>query len=80
MSRGVYERIRCHPRFRELSARRRRLAFTLSAVVLVTYYGFMMIVAFAPRLLAHPLSAGGGTSVGIPLGAGLVVLSAAAEH
>ena len=74
MSRAVYERIRRNPKFQELSGRRRRLAIGLSAVVLVTYYGFMMIVAFAPGLLARPLATGSITSVGVPIGAGLVVL------
>jgi uncharacterized membrane protein (DUF485 family) len=74
MSRAVYERIRTNPKFQELSGRRRRLAITLSAVVLVSYYGFMMIVAFAPTLLARPLASGSMTSVGVPVVAGLVVL------
>lgn len=74
MSQAVYERIRNDPKFHELNARRRRLTLTLSAVVLVTYYGFMMVVAFAPRLLATPIAAGATTSVGVPIGAGLVVL------
>jgi uncharacterized membrane protein (DUF485 family) len=74
MSRTVYERIRRNPKFQELSGRRRRLAITLSTIVLVTYYGFMMIVAFAPSLLARPLASGSITSVGVPIGAGLIVL------
>jgi uncharacterized membrane protein (DUF485 family) len=74
MSRAVYERIGSNPKFQELSARRRRLAITLSAIVLVTYYGFMMMVAFTPSVLARPLVSGSITSVGVPVGAGLVVL------
>ncbi len=74
MSSSLYERIRRNPKFQELTGRRRRLAFALSAVVLVTYYGFMMVVAFAPGLLGTPLTATSTTTVGIPIGVGLVVL------
>lgn len=74
MSAAVYERIRSNPKFQELNARRWRLAAVLSAIVLVTYYGFMMVVAFAPGLLARPLASGSTTSIGVPIVAGMVVL------
>ncbi len=74
MSDPIYARVRENPKFAELIRRRGRLAAILSLVVLVGYYGFMMIVAFAPGILGAPLSEGAALSVGVPVGAALVVI------
>lgn len=73
MSSAVYERVRQNPKFQEFVARRSRFALLLSALVLVSYYGFMMVVAFAPTLLNSPLGEGWTTSIGWPIGAALIV-------
>ena len=70
------ERIADDPRYRALVARRGRFAWGLTAVVLVAYFGFIALVAFDKPLLARPL-AGGATSVGIPVGLGIILLSVA---
>ena len=57
MSSETYERIRSNPKFQELVSRRSRLAWTLSAIVLVGFYGFVMVVAFAPALIGPARSA-----------------------
>ena len=41
--------------------------------MLVIYYGFILIIAFAPKLLATPLSAGAVTTVGMPIGVAIIV-------
>jgi uncharacterized membrane protein (DUF485 family) len=66
--------IRRVPLFRELVDKRTRFAWQLSAAMLVIYFGFIAIIAFAPKLLATPIG-GGVTTVGIPLGL-LVIVSA----
>ena len=53
-------------------AKRSRFSWTLSAIVLVIFYGFILIVAFAPGFLAIPLWHGSTTSIGIPIGAGII--------
>jgi uncharacterized membrane protein (DUF485 family) len=73
MSETIYERVRANPKFQELRARRSRFAWTLAAVVLATYYGFMMIVAFAPTVLATKIGAGWTLSIGYPIVAGIIV-------
>lgn len=74
MSSAVYERIRANPRFHELVSRRSRFAWTLSAVVLVIYFTFVMVVAFNPQLLATPIASGAVTTIAWPIGAGIVLL------
>lgn len=69
---SVQQRIRQHPKFAELIARRTRFALVLSLFVLVPYYGFMMVVAFNPALL-HQTVGDGVMTIAWPLGAALVI-------
>ncbi|UEM06801.1 DUF485 domain-containing protein (plasmid) [Skermanella rosea] len=75
MSDSIYARVRRNPNYQVLVRRRGRLAAVLSALVLVSYYSFMMVVAFAPGLLGRPLGEGATLSVGVPIGAGIIVVS-----
>lgn len=73
MSNAVYERVRANPKFQEIKARRSRFAWSLAAVVLAGYYGFMMIVAFAPSLIAVKVAPGWTLSIGYPIVAVIIV-------
>jgi uncharacterized membrane protein (DUF485 family) len=72
MSPDLYDRVKRDRRFQELVSKRTRFAWTLSAAMLVIYFGFIFIIAFAPKSLGVPL-AGGVTTVGIPLGLFVIV-------
>lgn len=71
----TYQRIRANPKFQDMVKRRGRFAALLSAIVLVAYYGFMMVVAFKPALLHHNLSEGSVLTIGMPIGAGIIIVS-----
>ena len=73
MEPASYARIRQNPKFAELVQQRNALARTLTIAMLVIYFGFILLVAFAPGLLA--IKIGTVTTVGIPLGL-LVIVSA----
>ena len=75
MSQENYERIHNNPKFKELTRQRSRFAWTLSAMILVVYYSFILVVGFAPELLAIPLAEGMTTTIGVPVGVGIVVFS-----
>jgi uncharacterized membrane protein (DUF485 family) len=60
-------RIRQEPLFRELVDKRTRFAWVLTAAMLVIYFGFILLIAFAPKLLGTPIG-GGVMTVGIPVG------------
>ena len=66
-------RIREHPGYRALVRRRRRLAWVLTAIMLVAYFGYVLLIAFDKALLARPIG-DGVTSLGIPIGFGIIVL------
>ncbi len=67
------ERIRSNPKYQELVAKRTGFALTLSIIMLVIYYGFVLVVAFAPWILA--IKVYGPISLGIPVGV-IIILSA----
>jgi uncharacterized membrane protein (DUF485 family) len=64
--------IRQDPLFQELVDKRTRFAWQLSAAMLVIYFGFIAIIAFAPQILATPIGSG-VTTVGIPVGLFVIV-------
>ena len=69
-----YSQLIRSPQFQELVRQRTRFAWTLSIVMFVIYFGFILLVAFAKPLLATKIG-DGVTSLGIVLGLG-VILSA----
>jgi|RhiMetdeSRZDD1v2_1073273.scaffolds.fasta_scaffold465185_2 uncharacterized membrane protein (DUF485 family) len=58
----------------ELSARRTRIASILTAVMMVAYFGFILLVAF-DKPAVGTLLAGGRISLGILLGAAVILLA-----
>lgn len=71
---GTHQAIVSDPRYRSLLRRRGRFAAVLTAIILIAYFGFIGLVAFDKPLLGASLS-GGATTVGIPVGLGLIILS-----
>jgi uncharacterized membrane protein (DUF485 family) len=70
---STLKRIEADPNYQKLVAERGSLGLTLSIAMIVIYFGFILLVAFAPGFLATPLI--GVTTIGIPIGI-LVILSA----
>lgn len=64
-----------NPKFKELVAARKSLGWTLSAIQLVIYFGFILLIAFDKPLLGTPLATGAVGTIGIVLGL-LVIISA----
>lgn len=70
----IIERVTRNPKYKELVEKRSRFAWILSVIVLVIYYSFILVVAFAPKILGTKIFAGSVISVGIPIGV-LVIAS-----
>jgi uncharacterized membrane protein (DUF485 family) len=71
---ALYRLIDKDPRFHALQRRRGRFAWSLAGIVVAAYYSFVLIIAFAPELLARPLHAGTVVTVGVASGLALIVL------
>jgi uncharacterized membrane protein (DUF485 family) len=63
-----------NPKFQELVRRRSSFAWTLAIIMLVIYYGFILLVAFGKGFLATRIGSGVMT-VGIPLALGVIVMA-----
>jgi uncharacterized membrane protein (DUF485 family) len=67
------EAITRHPLYKELVSKRKRFAWTLTFLMFLIYYGFILTVAYAPKSLAVPLWTGAVTTVGIPVGISVII-------
>jgi cation/acetate symporter len=65
MSSEMYLKMRQNPKFQQLVKTRGRYAAVLSAVVLVAFFGYILMVAFSPKTLALRFAEGGTLTVGI---------------
>jgi uncharacterized membrane protein (DUF485 family) len=66
------ERVAADPRYRALIARRSRFTWTLTAIMLAIFFGYILLIAFDKAFLARPIG-GGTTTLGIPLGLGVIL-------
>ena len=73
MEDAVIKRIQSDPNYIKLVAERRTYGWTLSIIVLVIYYGFIALVAFAPGVIAVKLA--GSITVGLVLGVAIILAS-----
>lgn len=74
MKQDMVNQILSNPKYQELVSKRSKFAWTLSIVILVVYYAFVLVIAFDPALLGAKIG-DGVISVGIPVGMGIIVLS-----
>ena len=67
-----YKSIQQNPKYRELVRQRSVLGWTLAAITLIIYFGFILLIAYAPKFLGTPIGAGVMT-IGIPIGLAVIV-------
>lgn len=67
------EAIRSNPTFMRLVRRRGQLSIMLTLVVLLSYYGFIALIAFKPAMLHTPLNSSSPMSIGWPIGLALIL-------
>ena len=73
MNNDVVQRIKNDPNYILLVQKRRRFGWQLSFIMLFVYFGFVLLIAFDPGFLATPLAKGWVTTIGIPLGLGVII-------
>lgn len=75
MSKLMAGHIQNNPKYHRLVHERDALGWTLTAIVCVIYFGFILMVAFAPDFLTQPMSAGSVIPVGMLIGVGVILAS-----
>ena len=74
MQMDLANRIANNPKYQELKAKRSSFGWILTAMMMVVYYGFIMLVAFNKEFLIQKMGTGVMT-VGMPIGLGVIVFT-----
>jgi uncharacterized membrane protein (DUF485 family) len=68
------QRIAAHPQYKELKAKRTSFGWWLTLAGMLSYYGFILLVAFNKPLLAQKIGSG-VTTLGMPIGVAVIVFT-----
>jgi uncharacterized membrane protein (DUF485 family) len=74
MESDLIQRIASHPKYAELKAKRSSFGWMLTAMMMIVYYGFIVLVAFNKPFLLEKLGDGVMT-VGMPVGLGVILFT-----
>ncbi len=74
MDADLLAKIQANPKYQQLKNRRTRFGWSLTVVMLIAYFGYIGLIAFDKAFLGRPIG-GGVTSLGIPVGIGLILLT-----
>jgi len=75
MKKEMVEQIKANPYYQELLEKRTGFSIKLSIAMLTVYCIFILTIAFYPEVLGTPLAAGSVTTVGIPVGIGVIIFA-----
>ena len=75
MAQETWERIRANPKFQQLVSKRNTYSIIMSILMIIAYYGYILLIAFNKPFLATKISAGAVTSIGIPMGVGVILFT-----
>jgi uncharacterized membrane protein (DUF485 family) len=71
----IVARIEANPKYHELVSKRSSYSIVMSILMIIVYYGYILLIAFNKEWLSTKLAPGMVTSVGIPLGVGVIVFT-----
>ena len=75
MSDKIVEKIRANPKFLEMVGIRNTYSIIMTIVMMVVYFGYILLIAFNKGFLAQKLGPGMVTSIGVPMGLGVIVIT-----
>ena len=68
-------RILKDPEFQELVKKVTVVSLTFTAVMMIVYYSFILMLAYAKEFLSTPICVGCATNYGIVIGIGVIIFS-----
>jgi uncharacterized membrane protein (DUF485 family) len=74
MTQEQIEQVKNNPKYQKLVTERSKFAWTLSIIMLIVYYAFIMTIAFNPSFLGTKIGDGVMT-IGIPIGIAIIFIS-----
>lgn len=67
-------KIEANPKYHELRRKRNTFGWSLTAMMMVVYYGYIALIAFDKPFLAQRIGTG-VTSLGVPIGMAVIVFT-----
>jgi uncharacterized membrane protein (DUF485 family) len=74
MEEDLVKKIKSNPNYQKLVESRSSFGWTLTWIMMIVYYGFIVLIAFDKELLATRIGAG-VTTLGIPIGLFVIVFT-----
>ena len=71
----IVDRVSKNPKFHEFIATRNTYSIIMTILGAAAYYGFILLVAFNKEWIGTKLGAGLTTSIGVPLGVGVIAFT-----
>jgi len=71
----VVARITKNPKFQQFVSTRNVYSNIMTMLMMIVYFGYILLIAFNKPFLATKMSAGGTISIGIPMGIGVLVFT-----
>lgn len=75
MAADLYAKIRANPKYQEFVSIRNTYSFIMSIFMLVAYFGYILLIAFNKEMLGQKMGEGMVTSIGIPMGVGVILFT-----
>jgi len=73
----IVARIEANPKYHELVRKRSSYSIVMSILMVIAYYGYILLIAFNKEWLGTPVAPGMVMTIGIPLGIGVIVFTIA---
>ena len=67
-------KIEANPKYHELRRKRSTFGWSMTALMMVVYYGYIALIAFDKPFLAQRIG-DGVTSLGVPIGLGVIIFT-----
>jgi uncharacterized membrane protein (DUF485 family) len=67
-----YQTIQRNPKYRQLVRQRSIFGWTLTIVMLIIYFGFILAIGYDPKFLGQPMD-GSVMTIGLPVGLFVIV-------
>ncbi len=75
MTQEQVQQIKNNPKYQKLVSTRSKFAWTLTIIMLVVYYAYILFIAFSPETLGTKISPDGMATWGIPVGIAIIVFA-----
>lgn len=71
----VVARVKTNPKYASLVSTRNAYGWVMTALMMIAYFGYILLIAFNKEWLGQKVGAGAVTSIGIPMGVGVILFT-----